>query len=98
MDSISAFVNRLKKIGIEVELSGNYPWIYLETVNGKRIKQRFQGNHGFTAFFLPTKPGQSAHITDTKVVFAKIREMIEGEEQVYYDEDYEEYLPIKYKQ
>ena len=28
-DKLGVFIERLKKIGIEVKLSGNFPWIYL---------------------------------------------------------------------
>lgn len=72
MDMIEKFVLRLKKIGIDVTLSGNYPWIYLESVNGKRVTERFVGNHGFTAFFYSRK----VTFSDRRKVFQKIREML----------------------
>jgi len=31
---LNRLVPRLKKIGITIEMAGNYPWIYLEKVNG----------------------------------------------------------------
>ena len=34
MNEINIFVERLKKIGIQIELVGNVPWIYLNKVNG----------------------------------------------------------------
>ena len=37
-NEISIFVRRMKRIGITLELVGNYPWIYLDSVNGNRIK------------------------------------------------------------
>ena len=76
MTTIDSFVNRLKKIGISVELKGNYPWVYLDKVNGKRVTDRFLGNHGFTIFFRAIKPGQKDKITDIGVIFTKIREML----------------------
>ena len=36
---LNRLVPRLKKIGIDIEMSGNVPWIYLEKVNGNRIKK-----------------------------------------------------------
>jgi hypothetical protein len=47
---LDAFVERMKLLGIEVELIGNYPWIYLSEINGKRVKTEdyYLGNHGFT--------------------------------------------------
>jgi hypothetical protein len=72
MNTIDRFVERLKKINIKVALVGNYPWVYLETVNGKRVKETFRGNHGFTAFFI-VKDGITW--SDRRTVFLKIREM-----------------------
>jgi hypothetical protein len=72
---INRLVPRLRKIGIEVELAGNYPWIYLEKVNGNRIKREdfFQGNHGFTIAFLPIRNDQIMKLTDIGKVFEMIR-------------------------
>ena len=72
MTTIPSFINRLKKIGIEVELVGNYPWIYLDKVNGKKVVDKFQANHGFTVFFL----GSPDKITDITVIFKQIRKML----------------------
>jgi hypothetical protein len=72
---LNRLVPRLKKIGIEIEMSGNYPWIYLEKVNGNRIKKEdfFRGNHGFTIAFLPIRADQIMELTDIKRVFEIIR-------------------------
>ena len=48
MNEIEIFVDRLKKIGIEVELVGNFPWIYLDKVNGKTVTEKLNANHGVT--------------------------------------------------
>ena len=44
---INRLVPRLRKIGIDVELIGNYPWIYLRKVNGNTIKEKFEGKTYF---------------------------------------------------
>jgi hypothetical protein len=74
---IDRFVTRLEKIGITVELVGNYPWIYLRKVNGKHITDNFRGNHGFTAFFLH-KDG-IARFSDRRKVFERIRAEVVGD-------------------
>lgn len=76
MTTILSFVNRLKKIGVNVELAGNYPWVYLDKVNGKKVKGTYEGNHGFTVFFAAIRPGQKDTMTDTKIIFNKIRETL----------------------
>ena len=48
MDNVSVFISRLKLIGIEVELMGNYPWIYLTHINGRRVTERNASEHYFT--------------------------------------------------
>ena len=72
MTTIQSFINRLKRIDIEVELVGNYPWIYLDKVNGKKVTDTFQANHGFTVFFL----GSPDKITDISTIFKQIRKML----------------------
>jgi len=52
MDKIEIFIKRLKKIGIEIELAGNLPWIYLQRINGKHVTEKFMAEHGFTLAFL----------------------------------------------
>ena len=66
---------RLEKIGINIELSGNYPWIYLDKVNGNIIKKEdyYFANHGFTIAFSPTKLGEKLEILDIKKTFEIIK-------------------------
>ena len=72
---LNRLVPRLRKIGINIEMAGNYPWIYLEKVNGNRIKKDdyFHGNHGFTIAFLPIRKDQVMELTDIREVFKIIR-------------------------
>lgn len=72
---IDRLIPRLQKIGINIELSGNYPWIYLEKVNDHRVKEEdyFKGNHGFTIAFYPIRNGQKMELTDISKVFEIIR-------------------------
>jgi hypothetical protein len=73
MDKITVFVERLQKLDIEVKLGGNYPWIYIDYINGKRVTEKFQGNHGFTLAFTPIKKGQELKFTDIKEIFKLVR-------------------------
>ena len=50
MKNVEIFYNRLKKIGIEITLFGNYPWIYFDSINGKRVKEKLGSDHGFVVF------------------------------------------------
>ena len=73
---IKIFVNRLKKLGIEVKLAGNYPWIYLDKINGKAVTEKFQANHGFTIAFLPIRKNQELKFTDISEIFKLIRKYV----------------------
>lgn len=75
-EKIESFVERLRKLGIKVTLIGNYPWIYLETINGKRVTERFLGNHGFTIAFQPMRVGQKFEFTDITEIFKLIRKYL----------------------
>lgn len=68
-NQLETFINRLRKIGIEIELSLNYPWVYLVKVNNNPIKEQFMANHGFTLGFA-TKKG---FFTDITEIFKTIR-------------------------
>ena len=48
---IRTFIRRLNKIGITVSIGGNYPWIYLLTINDIPVTEKYQSEFGFTAFF-----------------------------------------------
>jgi hypothetical protein len=72
-ERLNTFISRMKKLDIDVKLSGNYPWIYIDTINGKRVTERFLGNHGFTIAFLPLKPEDKLELTDIKEIMNVIR-------------------------
>ena len=75
MDILTTLVLRLKKIGIDIELEGNYPWIYLSKVNNNTILKDdyFMGNHGFTIAFYTIRKNQPMKFTDIKKLFKIIR-------------------------
>ena len=73
MDKIKIFGDRLKKIGIDIDLVGNFPWIFLDKVNGKTVTEKFEGNHGFTIAFYPVKRDQELKFTNTEEIFKVIR-------------------------
>ena len=74
---ISRFTNRLHKIGVSVKLHGNIPWVYLKEINGVRVTEKYKANHGFTAFFVPVKAGQSVRFSNRREVFKLIRKYLE---------------------
>lgn len=73
MYKIIIFISRLKKIGIDIEVSTNYPWIYLDKVNGNRVKEKYLSKYGFTIAFLPVKLSQELKFNDISEIFRVIR-------------------------
>lgn len=73
---LDIFVERMKKLGIDIKLGCNYPWIYIDYINGKRVKERFRTNHGFTIAFLPIRIDQELHFADITETFKLIRKYI----------------------
>jgi hypothetical protein len=75
-DKLTVFVDRMNRIGIDVKLAGNFPWIYINSINGKRVTETFQANHGFTVAFLPIKNDKEIEFTDITETFKLIRKYI----------------------
>lgn len=75
-DILKTFVDRMKRLGIEVKLAGNYPWVYIDEINGKRVTETFEGNHGFTIAFLPIRSDQQMRFTDIAEIFKLIRKYV----------------------
>jgi hypothetical protein len=66
---INSLINRLDKIGIKIEVSSNYPWVYLDSINGKRVTEKYNANHGFNIAWLHPE----FHWDDAKEMFNLIR-------------------------
>ena len=75
MNELTMLKNRLEKIGIEITLKGNIPWIYLESVNGNRVKyEDYNSNHGYTIAWYPLREDEEITLNyDVKRTFKIIR-------------------------
>lgn len=70
-DPLQKLYRRLKTIGITINCIANYPWIYLTSVNGNAVKEKFMAQHGFTIATLSFSGHKE--LTDTKKIFEIIR-------------------------
>lgn len=75
-DKLTIFVDRMNKLGIDIKLGGNYPWIYIDYINGKRVVEKFQANHGFTIAFLPITSNKELEFTDIGEIFKLVRKYV----------------------
>lgn len=46
-DRLKIFLDRLKKINMELDLVGNYPWVYINKINDKKVKEKHASEWGF---------------------------------------------------
>ena len=75
MNEIEVFINRMRKIGIELKLVVNVPWIYLVSVNGNPVKEEdYSSNHGYAIAWYPIRLGDEPHLdSDLNRTFDIIR-------------------------
>jgi len=73
MNKLTILMLRLAKIGIDIELSTNIPWVYIDSINGKDVTETFRAEHGFTVAFLPIRKNQQIEFTDISEIFKLIR-------------------------
>lgn len=76
MNKLDTFVRRLNKIGIDLTIVANYPWIYIDKINGKKVTELYRGNHGFTVAFMPIRRYQKLKLNDITTIFKLIRKYI----------------------
>jgi len=72
MNKLDILIRRLKNIGIEITLNGNWPWVYIDTINGKKVTERFASDHGFVIGFL----NQDFDFTYSAETFKLIRKYV----------------------
>jgi hypothetical protein len=73
---IDTLVVRLKKLNISLEISSNYPWLYLRKVNGKLVKELYQSEHGFVIGYSPIRIDSVYKLNDLSVIFKTIRKYL----------------------
>ena len=69
-DKLTVFIERLAKIGIKIEIVSNFPWLYLRSINGRIVTEKYLANHGWTLAFYG---GKDVKFTDLKKIFNLIR-------------------------
>lgn len=76
MNRVKTLIERLEKIGVNIKLSLNYPWVYVISINGKRVTETYQAEHGWTIGFMPIRSGEDFKFTDTHKFFELIRKYL----------------------
>lgn len=73
IEPLVRFADRLKNIGIKIEMSANFPWIYIDYINGISVMEKFHSDYGYTVAFYPIRNGENLKFTDIKETFKLIR-------------------------
>lgn len=73
MTELQTLIRRLDKLGIKLELIGNYPWVYLDKVNSKKVTEKYQSDWGFVIGYRPIREGQKFTFTDLREIFKVVR-------------------------
>jgi hypothetical protein len=74
MNDLQKLHDRCKKIGIDLQLYGNFPWVYLDAINGNKVKSEdYTANHGYTIAWFGTKDGSIRLDENLKETFRIIR-------------------------
>ena len=67
------FKRRLKRIGISIEIGTNFPMVYLEKINGRKVKERFYSDYKWCFAMLPKKDHHQIRFIDNFETFDLIR-------------------------
>jgi len=67
---LNVFVGRLKKLGVTIKVSGNFPWCYLSEINGKKVKEKKDSEWGWVIGY---RNKYFKLTDDTKELFKLIR-------------------------
>lgn len=73
MNNIDKFIDRLRKLGIVVTIHGNLPWLYLTSVNGVEVEEKYRSPYGFTLGLALT---DGVKFSDLSIVFGIIRKYV----------------------
>ena len=75
-DELKTLIDRLRPLGIELELAGNFPWIYLLKVNGEKVTEVYWSDHAYT-IAMNIKDGRDLKLKDRRKTFKLIRKYLE---------------------
>ncbi len=69
---LTVFTRRLEKLGITIKVSANYPWMYIDEICGKRVKELKDSDHGWVVGYR----NKYFKFSDTKKLFKLIRKYL----------------------
>lgn len=76
LDELEIFIERLKKININLNLSANYPWIYIDSINGIKVKEKQYSDYAWTIGFYPIRRDENFKFYNLDETFKLIKKYI----------------------
>jgi hypothetical protein len=73
LSELNKLYRRLEKLNIYINLAINFPWVYLTSVNGHVVKEKYKSEHGFVISMIPNDVCSVAQITNISATFDVIR-------------------------
>jgi len=73
MEELDTLERRLNKIGINIEYTGNFPWVYINKINEKIVKEKYRSEHGFVVGYMPIRWWGNLTFVELSVIFKLIR-------------------------
>ena len=67
-------MERINKLGFELKLASNFPWMYIIEINGKKVTEKFNSDHGFVLGFQPITPDREFSFSDIHEIFKLLKE------------------------
>ena len=73
---LEILIERLERIGITITISPSDPWLYLTSVNGSPVFDKYMSNHSFLIALYPTKHDSEPVLSNEKEIFSVIRSIL----------------------
>ena len=73
LERLDRFIKRMSRLGINIQCVGNWPWCYIDSINGKLVKEKYQSEHGWVIGYLSVKRGGGFSFSDISEIFKLIR-------------------------
>lgn len=71
-ETLTRFIKRMKNIDINILCTMNFPWVYIDSINGIDVTEKYQSKYYFTLGFMGLKEN-SFKFANMDVIFNLIR-------------------------
>lgn len=73
---LETFIKRMDKLGVKIKITSNYPWVYITSINGTVVYDKYQSEWGFVLCYMPIRIGEEIKFVELEKIFKLIRKYI----------------------